>query len=371
MRKDIWIGIAIAALSLASCTKVGDPSGPSGAVVFAAAVEDLPGVTRAVGEIGSLAADGVDFGVFAYDTGHYLYEDSSVNPNFMYNERISYSVGRWSYSPIKYWPNGDGAVDGNSGERPDYVSFFAYAPYSDLNPGNPSSNPAGYCISSFIDQGDAGNPWLVYRISQTVANQVDLLYAPSLPDLTKPDVEGVVQFNFKHALACVGERVNVGASLTLKSALAAEAASSGATIQVLLQSVTVTYHLTEKARLSLWNNGSANWMPLLNGTIMTDREVVYGSWNNGYPVLYSTDPSDTQGAWISDGDNGVFYIPLDVEGNRQSATITVDYIIRRIEGGIPSDTPEQREATIFLCDYPAAFQPGKKILTLSIALQPS
>ena len=72
------------------------------------------------------------FGVFASYTGMHKYSAVTVKPDFMYNDHVFWNStpGVWEYSPLRYWPNGEGDVDGLTGNVPHYVSFFAYAPFS-------------------------------------------------------------------------------------------------------------------------------------------------------------------------------------------------------------------------------------------------
>ena len=72
------------------------------------------------------------FGVFGYYTSNSEYDANSSTPNFMYNQPVTWSTTQnvWTYSPVKYWPNefGDGAYS----DDVDRVSFFAYAPFTDV-----------------------------------------------------------------------------------------------------------------------------------------------------------------------------------------------------------------------------------------------
>ena len=75
------------------------------------------------------------FGVFAYFTDNGDYDANTSTPNFMYNEQVTYKTGGtladWTYEPVKYWPNEYG--DGATSDDLDKVSFFAYAPWIDVN----------------------------------------------------------------------------------------------------------------------------------------------------------------------------------------------------------------------------------------------
>ena len=348
----------------ASCTKGTVPEEGAAPIAFRVEAGDLP-ASRAPGEVDDLSLDGYSFGVLAYNTGRYSYADSNVNPNFMYNEDVTYSAetGRWSYSPVKYWPNGEGEASLNTGINQEYLTFFAYAPYSDMK----EDNPAGYCIPTISAQTEVGNPWLVYRIHADVTQQVDLLYAAPLLDQVKPEVDDRVQFNFKHALACVAEKVSVSCSPAMTYYLDEESAESGVKIQVILNTVRARYHLTERARLPLWNTGpTARWQPVLNGELTTDRTVTYGKGLEH--CLYSTLPEETEGAWSTDEGVGVFYIPLDMEGDPQTVALMVDYTVRRISGDGTADITEHRESSFPLNRYPEAFAPGKKLSNVGIVI---
>lgn len=198
--------------------------------------------------------DSQGFGIFAYHTTA-LYSSTGV-PNFMYNQHVTgdgavdVAPTTWTYSPLKYWPNNfvSGAVDtqdpaaqGNATNG--YVSFFAYAPY--LNGVAANVIDAATLTSSTIDGATVktasdgagrstgitkisgnqyvGNPTLTYVLDQNVdlmwgtkgttgetvtggGNAGGTVGAGTIAvnkDLTKQKVQGKVDFNFKHALACL------------------------------------------------------------------------------------------------------------------------------------------------------------------------
>lgn len=183
-------------------------------------------ITRSVIENNSyLQAAG--FGVLAYMKGTNgatacYDEENNWNtgaPNFMYNQQVSWSTDHWTYSPVKYWPNDNNPADGSGAEGSQtnsYVSFFAYAPYTDL-----SSSPA-IGITGLSANSATTAPTITYVWDA----EADLLY-DAKPDCYKTDaagdgrVSGAVQFSFKHALALVKFKVrrSSGSSLavTLKS----------------------------------------------------------------------------------------------------------------------------------------------------------
>lgn len=261
-------------------------------ISFRAVVSESTPLTRAANMTGEAELQASGFGVFGCYTGLHNYAESTVAPDFMYNQRLDWISGHWEYAPLKYWP----------GEEGHHVSFFAYAPYSD------GSNP---CIPSCSRLQEAGDPWILYRLSDDVAGQVDLLYAEPVLDCLRPAVGDKVGFNFKHALACVGENVSVSSS------------SSGSGYEIRLKEVTIDYTLTAKARLVLWNRGPANWNVINSEDVVTTRSLsLLSSGNASLP-------------WTI-GDKGVFCIPVEADGYPQKATIRIVYRVIYDDPAVPS-----------------------------------
>ncbi len=146
---------------------------------------------------------GGSFGVFAYYTGSSDYA-SPAKPDFMYNQEVKYGSGSWTYTPLKYWPNGEGVASDDTGQGATQhkVSFFAYYPYSEA-----------------LD-AELSSPYQP-TISYTWAAANDLLYDNTQKNLTKQAVNGKVSFNFRHAVALVEFKVRrkeaTGSAITLKS----------------------------------------------------------------------------------------------------------------------------------------------------------
>lgn len=330
--------------------------------------------TRAANEINSnsdLSAKG-GFGVFGCYTGLHRYSDSNVHPDFMYNEHVTGNVDgtTWTYSPLKYWPNGEGETSSGSvtGENPHYVSFMAYAPYSDNNGTNPDTNPAGYCIPSFSLQGEIGNPWLTYRLIEQahINKQVDLLYAKHsntypILDLTKPtDPNSKVTFQFEHALACVGDKVTINCSNDMQTKLN-ERASSGTDIRVDITKLEIVYTLTSKARLVLWNQGEANWQTIYSEQPTCTRTVTLVE--DGHTVVaYNVNETGITPRTNKWDGSGVFYIPTELSGFPQTAQVNLTYRISTYSG---SDwvlgIPKEGSVTINLKNYADAYMPGKHL----------
>lgn len=135
------------------------------------------------------------FGVFAYYTGTTNFTTSN-KPNFMYNQEVAgnrdASKVTWSYSPVKYWPN----------KADEKISFFAYSPYTLANP-TPSNN-----IISHSANNAQGTPTLNFKVSTTVTEQTDLLWATPLLNKTKAENNiDSLKFTFNHALSRIGFKV--------------------------------------------------------------------------------------------------------------------------------------------------------------------
>ena len=284
--KRCAIAVLLTLFAGVACNEIERPEEKMVPISFSAVVSD--GIaTRATGMIGddaSLQAGG--FGVFGCYTGLHNYSESDANSSFMYNQELEWVSGdaHWEYNPVKYWP----------GEEGHKVSFFAYAPYSECD--------GTGCIPSCVRYQETADPWVMYRIAEDPAQQVDLLYATPLLDQTKMAVNERLEFSFKHALACVGDNVTISTSAT----------------GVTLKEVSIDYTLTAKGRLVLWNRGSANWTPIQSEDVVTVRSVsLLTAGNEPLPKTFS--------------DQGLFCIPAEAAGYPQKATIHVTYVVNNVE----------------------------------------
>ena len=284
--KRCAIAVLLTLFAGVACNEIERPEEKMVPISFSAAVSD--GIaTRATGMIGddaSLQAGG--FGVFGCYTGLHNYSESDANSSFMYNQKLEWVSGdaHWEYNPVKYWP----------GEEGHKVSFFAYAPYSECD--------GTGCIPSCVRYQETADPWVMYRIAEDPAQQVDLLYATPLLDQTKMAVNERLEFTFKHALACVGDNVTISTSAT----------------GVTLKEVSIDYTLTAKGRLVLWNRGSANWTPIQSEDVVTVRSVsLLTAGNEPLPKTFSG--------------QGLFCIPAEAAGYPQKATIHVTYVVNNVE----------------------------------------
>jgi hypothetical protein len=318
--------------------------------------------TRATGDVSDIAALKLTsgFGVFASYTGAWRYTTTTVSPDFLCNQQVEWSAvppqtGTWTYSPLKYWPNGEGNSLGEGQiETEHHVSFFAYAPWSDLTTPN---SPAD-CITDCSQTYEQGDPWVLYRIAGSeggdpTSKQVDLLYAACdyyhyglgdglcNIDLTKPEVAGRVRFNFRHALGTVGDEVTVSAATELQTALKALVSGSVTEVSLILKSITIDYTLTSKARLVLYaRDGTPNWKNVTSENVKTTRTVSTTISHTLYHYDGTTATATDFEEWNG---KGVFYIPIEGDDYVQRARITVGYQVV-LTGGTPY--PATGSATI-------------------------
>lgn len=178
--------------------------------------------TTRAGQTGELNndADGLQksgFGVFAYYTNGQLYSQMSL-PDFMYNQQVTYDTDHWTYSPVKYWPNETGSTA--MSEETDYLTFFAYAPYADVNPNTGKvTSDESFGIFGMTRAKDTGDPYVKYRASYDPTKAVDLCWSntnfsnTNNIDLTKPAVNSTVSFNFQHALAALNVQIDADVDL--------------------------------------------------------------------------------------------------------------------------------------------------------------
>ena len=340
------------------------------AIAFEVNEDGVENATRASNAIfNDDALQGKSIGVFASYTGKLTYLNTTVAPDFMYNQKLVYdgTGSAWVYAPLKYWPNG-------LAETPEYLSFFAYAPYE-------AAPAEDKCITDISDNNLQGDPWVNYRLAKypwtdydftdvdnpTVkqdvpsdpatahnANQVDLLYATkqvgtSAPytyepwtDVSKYNDNGTigigitdkVKFTMKHALACIGNEITIRTSGELNGLIKNYS-------EIIVEGIKIEYkNLTTKARLVLNSaDGSANWKEIISGELTTNRTYLNmfkdankltfdGASETPKHIHYLNEGTDAGGApkaESTEGD-GMFYIPLQVAGTpKATATVTLYY----------------------------------------------
>jgi len=167
---------------------------------------------------------GTGFGVMAAYTGLGLYSHSEQRPNFMYNQQVAWdnTAQAWTYSPLKYWPNGLANPYGGetSYER---LSIFSYAPWVDVNEDTGLvADGSTDGITGLSGINATGDPIVYFTVPMAMNRQVDLCWgttdgeqtisgggssvtvADGMPllDLTRmASHSGTVDIRFHHALA--------------------------------------------------------------------------------------------------------------------------------------------------------------------------
>ena len=274
--------------------------------------------TRAAGreDLSRLRSDG--FGVFACRTGKHPYVSSSISWNFMWNQQVTYAATGWTYSPVKYWPN-----DMTGEEGDEYITFFAYAPYSKRD----RSDKASRCIVDFSNNTEIGDAWLTYQLGGSENawqnDQVDLLYAVA-KDQKRPEKTGArIKFSFRHALAGAGDRVKVVCSDLFQNKLRQLAASQDAEVTLTLTKVKLDYTLTRKGRLVLNNANEPNWQEIASDDPMVHRTLEFSP---SHELAKATASGCSANDYMK-SDLGVFYIPMNPAGHTQQVEVTVFYTL--------------------------------------------
>ena len=216
-----------AALALAACAGVEDGATAVGGSVGAQAIGfdayinrgTTRGGTAGVLTLASLqtgAHSAGGFGVLAYYTGTHPYEATAL-PTFMYNERVWWQEAvppaSWTYTPTKYWPNGEGEATGVTGRMPHYVSFYAYAPYTAVAEATGcAADGSTTGITAMTRPIDAGHPRVRYAIDTRPTHSVDLCWGEPALNRTKPEGDATaaapITFSFHHRLAALNVRID-------------------------------------------------------------------------------------------------------------------------------------------------------------------
>lgn len=217
MKKNIInsvYGLALASLMLTACSSAEDattanvpPTVDETAINFGAYMNRSTTRGGWAGELTTPTLQGADagFGVLAYYTDNQPYTPTAL-PNFMYNQKVTYTAPDWVYAPLKYWPNEFGQDAQSTGI--DRLSFFAYAPYIDVDPVTGIAADDDHGIVGLTRGAENGNPKARYFVSFDPAQRVDLCWATPQLDMTKQLINEKVDFTFKHALASINITVD-------------------------------------------------------------------------------------------------------------------------------------------------------------------
>ncbi|NLD24493.1 MAG: fimbrillin family protein, partial [Bacteroidales bacterium] len=214
MKKTNLILIALMALIFVSCsedeTTMSMPK--DNAIEFGTYLGRDAQTRASVLTTKTMATDG--FGVFAYYTDQVKWDEysSKGTANFMDNLKVTSKTNgaTWTYSPIKYWPNNDGAM----------VTFLAYAPWVE-----------GKTITEEAKVN--------FKVENSIKAQTDLVWnTENHIDAKKDKLSGNVNFKFNHALARIGlkleaavDKVDAGGRLDKNTTITVNSVTLGSTLK--------------------------------------------------------------------------------------------------------------------------------------------
>ncbi len=208
--KKIVVFAALAALVLGACSKTETFYTPTEADAVSFGAYSGRTITKA-GQTDDMNLDAlktIGFGVFATYSATDDFDTAGATNDFMNNQLVNYddSKSKWTYSPIKYWPN---PTNGQSADA-QKLSFFAYAPFCE--PG--TSETTG--ITGFEIDGTTKHNLVHYAFTNDGKPNVDLLwgYKDGWDKVSTADAERVninltrqattIKFKFRHLLAKLG-----------------------------------------------------------------------------------------------------------------------------------------------------------------------
>lgn len=340
----VAVTIACAILLFTGCTAVdeaqGTPAATGSAIVFSARADSTVRGAATRTAQGTITVDGTGstvslqeqgFGVFACHTGVHPYVSTSTTTNLFYNQLVSYSAGQWTYDPEVYWPSSSAGV-------PEYVTFFAYGPHS--------SNANG-CIADMSRKEDVGDPWILYQLGGTTqadgpdgwkTKQVDLLYDFRKDQQRSAAINTKVNFEFKHALACIGDRIQVSCHESVTNRLKGVYTTS--TVKLTVSRITIDYLLTRKGRLVLNNATEPNWQAVESEDSKVHRTLVF---NPNLVMAQATSSTESETTDFDSGTgHGIFYIPVESGSDKQQLQVTADYAVT---SGDPTEELEAGSVT--------------------------
>ena len=337
----------------------------------------------AIDDITDLQKQDVGFGVFGFYTGDKSWNDCKnwnvktyltsgtktdgmSEPNFMWNQKVSYNGSGWTYDPLKYWPNGNAKADGqgataspNNGK----VSFFAYAPYIQTQYGlgedgtetkdialpdiDTGENNRLCGISAITGVDLTGDPIISYSLSPIPQHNTDLLWGYCAGDkystvfgteetgaaaangdgtftdkgntnidLAKVTTGQKIKFTFKHALATIGG--NETAKNNTKDANAAKG------LQVVLDMSNTDGSITGGTKPDD-TKVTIKYIRIHNGNVSTDKET-----GEETPPITTTDVTEDVNGDLQKDSKDV----IPAEGNFDLAT--GEWFLMPTESNVPA-----------------------------------
>lgn len=321
MKKVLLLFAAFSAVTVVSCNRMEQEAAQTkdqqktvlGDIPVGFEAYTQRGMSTKAGMSGDITSEalraGDGFGVFAFYTNNNTY-DQQFLPNFMYNEHLYWdgTTNKWTYSPIKFWPNEYG--DRAESDDADKLTFFAYAPYVKVVESTGKiegkAEDAKWGINSLTRNSAAGDPMVKYLVDFDPAHSVDLCWGVSngenwqrmdngkyqtfeagLPwiDVEHPgQIEQPLKFTFKHALSKLRVLIDADPDITEHNETAL--IENGNT-KVYVRSITFEGFAT-KGALNLNNTDAeankALWMDYSNNSndLMTGEEItIYDGRKDG------------------------------------------------------------------------------------------
>ena len=134
-----------------------------------------------------------------------------------------------------------------------------------------------------------------------------------------------MEFNFVHALACIGDTVSISLANELEHYIKDYATFT-------LDSISIVYrNLTTKARLILRTTGAvANWKEIISGELTTTRTFTH-KFTTPFDITNEAFTEDETHLTDLDG-SGLLYIPLQVRGTQPA--IAEVHVIYTVNNGV-------------------------------------
>jgi len=365
MKKILFFTVAAATvMALTGCSQSSDLADTEVTTQTPVSFDTYLAKTRA-GVLGSQTTETLKtngFGVFAYYTTQ-DYQAGSTIPNFMYNTKVTGSTTgtttTWNYTPLRYWPNNDGKI-----------SFFAYAPYVDVDNTTGLPTDKTYGITGLPRNDNGTTPMISYNLGSDITNSVDLLRGVKKSNNAEMNVNltrtsDIVGFTFKHALA----KFNIKA----KTVSAIDAST-----KVTIESVKITdsNNLSQTGTLNLvdgsWSSPNGKALLTIDNTNINTNfaESLLREIKN--PTDLATFKNiaglTTTAQSVMIGDKSCYFIPT----SKPTITIEVKYWVRTLDDHLQYGvTSEGSSNTITkTITFTNDFQSNKQYsLTLNIGLK--
>ena len=296
MDKKFVMGIAaMAALTLVSCSSddldsFSDNSSKNEAISFdgylGRSAVAVNGTRGSEVKIDQLKTGG--FGVFGYHNNSATHSATeSFDANLFNNQKVTYdnTNSKWTYSPLKFWPS-DGHID-----------FLAYAPYDVKN--------------TTLTDGSKIND---FTVSETIADQTDLLWTNATSQITADITKKKVNFQFHHALSRLGYTVKLtgdyssNATFTLKKITLAGSADE--TKKAFYKKGTIDLSKTPSSE-GLWTN------------LSSDKQNF--PWVSSDKLLSNAETKNPDNEYL-------FVIPQNFDTGSDELYVIVEYTINYTDG---------------------------------------